>query len=286
MLRAQNAALVEQNEALTELVRRLDRRIESLELPPAGAEDEELRARINALASAARDAADREESEERETAARFVANEPELLRSVDDESIEAYAARACGGGLRAEGRGRGGNPSDTEANRAALFRAAKAGKNDAVRAYIAKGVDVNWRHVGGETAVWQDGATALIAAAFGGRLEVAKLLIDAGASVDLANVDGVAPLNMTARNLGDRVEVAKLLLDAGANVDLKDRVHGDTPLCAAAERGQLGVVRLLLAHNANTSLANDYGRKPVDVVCNATRDKQHKAEITALLRHY
>ena len=90
---------------------------------------------------------------------------------------------------------------------------------------------------------------------------------------------------MAARNLGGRLEVARLLVDAGANVDLKDRVHGDTPLCAAAERGQLGVVRLLLAHNATKSLANDYGRKPIDVVCNATRDKQHKAEITELLRH-
>ena len=274
----QNAALIEQNEALTELVRRLDRRLASLALPPAGAEDDELRARIDALASAARGSPRCEEA-----AARFVADELELLRSVDDESIEAYAARACGGGAVADGRAR--ESSDTEANRAALFRAAKAGKTDAVRGYIARGVDVNWRHRGGETAAWQDGATALIAAAFGGRLEIARLLIDAGASVDLANLDGVTALNMAARNLGGRLEVARLLVDAGANVDLKDRVHGDTPLCAAAERGQLGVVRLLLAHNATKSLANDYGRKPIDVVCNATRDKQHKAEITELLRH-
>ena len=59
---------------------------------------------------------------------------------------------------------------------------------------------------------------------------------------------------------------------------------GWTPLHFAAKYGQLEVVQLLLRHGADKELKDCNGKKPVDLVCDWTSDKQHEAAITALLR--
>ncbi len=61
-----------------------------------------------------------------------------------------------------------------------------------------------------------DGSTALIAAAFNRRPEVARILLAHGASVDAANVNGETALNMAAHN-GSDGSMVQLLLDAGAD---------------------------------------------------------------------
>merc|ERR1719271_1262784 len=58
---------------------------------------------------------------------------------------------------------------------------------------------------------------------------------------------------------------------------------GCTPLCYAAYRGELDVVRLLLNGGADKTIADRHGRKPIDQVCSAG-NKQHKDAIVALLR--
>ena len=59
---------------------------------------------------------------------------------------------------------------------------------------------------------------------------------------------------------------------------------GFTPLHWAASKGHLEVVQLLLRHGADKELKDCNGKKPVDLVCDSTSDKQHEAAITALLR--
>ena len=58
---------------------------------------------------------------------------------------------------------------------------------------------------------------------------------------------------------------------------------GNTPLFRAAEFGQLDVVRALLNAGADKTIADDWGKKPIDVVCEGG-NKQHKDAIVALLR--
>ena len=60
--------------------------------------------------------------------------------------------------------------------------------------------------------------------------------------------------------------------------------YWSSPLHAAAEYGKLEVVQLLLRHGADKELKDCNGKKPVDLVCDWTSDKQHEAAITALLR--
>ena len=61
--------------------------------------------------------------------------------------------------------------------------------------------------------------------------------------------------------------------------------YGKTPLFNAAHYGHLDVVRALLNAGADKTIANKYGKKPIDYVCRwSGANKQHKDAIVALLR--
>jgi ankyrin repeat protein len=80
--------------------------------------------------------------------------------------------------------------------------------------------------------------TPLLYAARDGRAESARLLLDAGAKIDLADANDVTPL-LTAL-LNGKLPVAKLLLERGANVNVHDW-YGRTPLWAAVDVRDLEV---------------------------------------------
>ena len=80
--------------------------------------------------------------------------------------------------------------------------------------------------------------TPLLYATRDGRLEVAQLLVQAGADIEKADADGVTPLLMSILN--GQVPVARYLLDHGANVRATDW-YGQTPLFAAVDLRNLDV---------------------------------------------
>jgi ankyrin repeat protein len=59
-----------------------------------------------------------------------------------------------------------------------------------------------------------------------GKVEIARMLIDAGADVDVQNEVGSTPLHWAAGR-GD-IEIARMLLDAGARKDIPDE-NGHLP---------------------------------------------------------
>jgi hypothetical protein len=89
--------------------------------------------------------------------------------------------------------------------------------------------------------------TALIAAAHLGHVEVVQTLIRAGAPLDHVNNLGWTAL-IESIVLGDgglrHTETLRVLIEAGANVNLPDR-NGQTPLALARERGHVAMVLLL-----------------------------------------
>ena len=80
--------------------------------------------------------------------------------------------------------------------------------------------------------------TPLLYAARNGHLEVVKLLLDAGATIEKADADGVTPLLMAVLN--GQIPVANFLLERGANVRASDW-YGQTALFAAVDLRNLDI---------------------------------------------
>jgi adenosylhomocysteine nucleosidase len=111
------------------------------------------------------------------------------------------------------------------------------------------------------TARSADGFTALHFAAFFGKAEVARILLEAGAAADAIadNDTRVQPLHSAAASR--HLEVCRLLLAAGADANAR-QAGGFTPLHAAAENGDPELVELFLSAQADPAATTDAGETP------------------------
>ena len=109
-----------------------------------------------------------------------------------------------------------------------------------------------------------DGFTALHFAAFFGKAEAARTLIDSGAMVDAVsgNEMRVQPLHSAAA--GRHHEVCRLLIASGADVNATQQ-HDFTPLHAAAQHGDDELVELFLSAGADPLARTDAGDTAADI---------------------
>ncbi len=158
---------------------------------------------------------------------------------------------------------------EAQYDQTALMLAIRANAVDSVKLLLARGADVNaqtragtvpdfrlpasnagskgigivrggWPERGERSPV--GGAkTPLLYATRQGDLELARVLLDAGANIEQADANGVTPLlnailNATVASLdrprAQHIDVARLLIERGANVNAMDW-YGETPLWAA-----------------------------------------------------
>jgi ankyrin repeat protein len=133
--------------------------------------------------------------------------------------------------------GLGAQPPDIR-----LIEAARNRNAAAVRTLLKQRVDVN--------ATQPDGATALHWAAYWGDVEVADLLIPAGADVNAQNELNATPLWLACVN-GSTALIDRLLR-AGADPNVR-LIEGETPLMTAARSGNIEAVKLLLARGADVN---------------------------------
>jgi ankyrin len=160
--------------------------------------------------------------------------------------------------------GAGVNAKEHEHNQTALMWAVAQRHPDVVRLLVDAHADVHVRSliysqtvVGEQTqragreelnyTVLRGGATPLLFAARVGDVESARLLMDAGADANDSQPDGVSALVLAAHS-GNR-GVAALLVERGADPNAFG--SGYTALHAAILRGDLNLVKALLAHGAN-----------------------------------
>jgi ankyrin repeat protein len=109
------------------------------------------------------------------------------------------------------------------------------------------------------------GNTPLAVASRAGRLAVVEALLstaspDEAIQLDRANVLGSTPLIQAVQS--NRVEVAKMLVAAGARVD-DVNAQGETALSAAAFTGNVELARLLLTHKARPDTIDATGKSVI-----------------------
>jgi hypothetical protein len=100
-----------------------------------------------------------------------------------------------------------------------LQSAILANNLEIVKQHIEAGTDLNEKET-------MSGSTPLITASTFGRTEIAKVLIDANAALDMKNNEGSTALHAAA--FFCHIEIVQLLIDAGADKNLRNN-HGATP---------------------------------------------------------
>jgi ankyrin repeat protein len=130
------------------------------------------------------------------------------------------------------------------------FEAAALGDLDRLAVLLAGGADAD--------AVTADGFTALHFAAFFGKPEAARLLLDRGADVDARGRGWMtgAPLHSAAS--GRHVDVVEILLAAGADPNARQS-GGWTPLHSGAHNGDVATVALMITAGADLEAESDDG---------------------------
>lgn len=138
-----------------------------------------------------------------------------------------------------------------------LFEAAAAGKFDDV-AHL-----VNTRpHAIDDYA--EDGFTALGLACYFGRFDVARYLVLKGANVNLQSNNGFNVFPIHSAAAGSYTDIARMLIDNGAKVNVVQQA-GATPLHSAAQNGNLELIILLLESGAEVFIRMEGGKLPADL---------------------
>ncbi len=105
---------------------------------------------------------------------------------------------------------------------------------------------------------WQDevyNMTMLHKAAWFGRVEIVRMLIDAGADLDIQNIFGKTILHVAVE--GNYPEISQMLIDAGANLDIQDR-DGETALHWVAWRNYSEITQMLIDAGANLDIQDKW----------------------------
>jgi ankyrin repeat protein len=138
-----------------------------------------------------------------------------------------------------------------------LFEASAVGKFDVLAHLI-------YTHPDAVNEYANDGFTPLGLACYFGRAEVARYLVLKGADVNLPSNNGFHVFPIHSATAGDYTEIARMLIENGAKVNVKQQA-GATPLHSAAQNGNLELLILLLENGAETGTRMEGGKLPADL---------------------
>jgi ankyrin repeat protein len=138
-----------------------------------------------------------------------------------------------------------------------LFEASAAGKFDVVAHLV-------YTHPDAINFYAEDGFTPLGLACYFGQYEIARYLVLKGADVNLPSNNGfkVYPLHSAAS--GNFTQIARMLIENNAQVNIR-QAGGVTPLHSAAQNGNIDLLILLLEHGADVNIRMEGGKLPADL---------------------
>lgn len=183
---------------------------------------------------------------------------PEVALLGDPVRMEAALASDPGAVSRRDAEGR-----------TALHHAAE-GNLAAVEVLVERGADVDART--------RAGVTPLFVAVRANRYEIARYLLERGATPDAAGEAGPPLVEAVARGTP---EMVRLLVQRGANPGVTDAT-GSTPLHTAVASGRIELVRILLDGGAPANAADHAGNTPLHVLA-AKNGRAGGLEIARLL---
>lgn len=176
----------------------------------------------------------------------------------------------------------------------ALHAAVDTDKTNLVKALIRQTANVNARLTKGlpfrrgdyVARAYYVGATPLWLAAKDGKLELIRLLADAGADTRLGTEGGITPL-MVAAGLGQTdsrmppegrmLEAVQYLVGLGGDVNERSR-SGQTATHGAANVSFDSVIRFLAERGADVNTKDNNGRTPFDLTLNPMRPRPKTSE--------
>ncbi|GMI02622.1 hypothetical protein TrVE_jg13804 [Triparma verrucosa] len=107
-----------------------------------------------------------------------------------------------------------------------------------------------------------DNGNVLFFAAFGGKKEVCKVLIELGAEINVHNDNGWGVV-MIAASMG-KSNAMRCLIEHGADMEVRNDA-GWTALLVAANAGKPKAVKMLLLMGADATVTNNYGKNAYDL---------------------
>ena len=152
-----------------------------------------------------------------------------------------------------------------------LFEAAAAGRFNAVSFLVENNPGAINLHA-------EDGFTALGLACYFGHAQIAWFLINNGADVNLPSNNGFGVYPIHSACAGNYTEIAKMLVENNALVNVRQQA-GATPLHSAAQNGNIELLILLLEHGADVGIRMEGGKLPADLA----RDKGFEEIAEALV---
>ncbi|XP_055379545.1 ankyrin-1-like [Condylostylus longicornis] len=132
--------------------------------------------------------------------------------------------------------------------RIAFFAAAKGGHLMALKMFLGQDVHID---------LDKPGESALLVAVKDGRLDVTKMLLEAGIPPNNSNEN---PLSLAIKY--DHKSIVKTLLAYGADIKMEDS-NGETPLFEACRQGAFNYVFKFRQNGANLNLQNKNGETPL-----------------------
>jgi uncharacterized protein len=151
-----------------------------------------------------------------------------------------------------------------------IFEAAATGQTARVRELLASDPSLL-------DAFAPDGFHPLGLAVFFGNAAVVRVLLDAGADVNLHTREAMKVAPLHSASAARRTDLAELLLTRGANPNAKAEA-GFTPLHGAAGSGQTDLALLLVGHGADINATDAAGKTPLAHAV----EKMHDGTIAAL----
>lgn len=109
----------------------------------------------------------------------------------------------------------------------------------------------------------EDGFTALSLAAYFGHEDVARLLLLKGANPNIPSRNGYNVYPIHSAVAANYTMLAKMLLEAGADINVV-QMSGATPLHSAAHNGNIELLIVLLEAGANVHARMEDGKTPAD----------------------